>query len=95
MPRQLVQPKKGDKRFIRRDAEGHFTEKQVDVGRSLAVDRRAKSKTVVKKAKAIEAIRSIDRPAVRVGAVPGTRQSFREVGENDDKLQRSCCRTRV
>jgi hypothetical protein len=49
MPRQLIQPQKGDKRFIRRDAEGHFTEKQVDVGRSLAVDRRSKSKTVAKK----------------------------------------------
>ena len=37
-----------EKRYVRRDASGHFTEKQVDVGRSLAVDRRSKSKTVVK-----------------------------------------------
>ncbi len=49
MPRQLIEPHKGDKRYVRRDAEGHFTNKQVDVGRSLAVDRRSKSKTVVKK----------------------------------------------
>jgi hypothetical protein len=49
MPRQLVEPHKGDKRYVRRDAEGHFTEKQVAVGRSLAADRRSKSKSVVKK----------------------------------------------
>jgi hypothetical protein len=49
MPRQLIEPHKGDKRYVRRDAEGHFTDRQVDVGRSLAVDRRSKSKTVAKK----------------------------------------------
>jgi hypothetical protein len=49
MPRQLIEPHKGDKRYVRRDASGHFTDKQVDVGRSLAADRRSKSKTVAKK----------------------------------------------
>jgi hypothetical protein len=49
MPRQLIEPHKGDKRYVRRDAEGHFTNRQVDVGRSLAIDRRSKSKTVAKK----------------------------------------------
>ncbi len=49
MPRQLIEPHKGDKRYVRRDAEGHFTNRQVDVGRSLAVDRRSKSKTMAKK----------------------------------------------
>jgi hypothetical protein len=29
-----------DKRYIRRDAQGRFTKDQVDVGRSLADDRR-------------------------------------------------------
>ena len=29
----------GGARFVRRDAEGHFTEDQVDVGRSLSADR--------------------------------------------------------
>jgi hypothetical protein len=48
MPRQLIEPHKGDKRYIRRKA-GKFTSKQVDVGRSLAADRRSKSKTVVRK----------------------------------------------
>jgi hypothetical protein len=49
MPRQLTEPHKGDKRHVRRDASGHFTDKQVDVGRSLAADRQSKSKTVAKK----------------------------------------------
>ena len=37
--RELIEPHKGDKRYVRRDAEGHFKE-EVDVGRSLAADRR-------------------------------------------------------
>ena len=49
MPRELIEPHKGDKRYIRRGAKGQFTKKQVDVGRSLAADRRSKSKTVAKK----------------------------------------------
>jgi hypothetical protein len=48
MPRQLIEPHKGDKRYVRRK-KGEFTTKQVKVGRSLAADRRSKSKTVVKK----------------------------------------------
>jgi hypothetical protein len=35
--------------YIRRDARGRFTSDQVDVGRSLASDRRTKAKTVVRK----------------------------------------------
>lgn len=34
----------GEKRYVRRDAEGHFTEDQVDVGRSLSADRRREAK---------------------------------------------------
>ena len=49
MPRQSIEPHKGDKRYVRRDASGHFTKKQVDVSRSLAADRRSKSKRVAKK----------------------------------------------
>ena len=48
VPRRLIEPHKGDKRYVRRDAAGHFTEKQVDVGRSLAADRRSRSKKVAK-----------------------------------------------
>jgi hypothetical protein len=45
----MIDPHKGDKRYIRRNAEGQFTDQQVDVGRSLAADRRSKAKTVVPK----------------------------------------------
>jgi hypothetical protein len=48
MPRTLIEPHKGDKRFVRRK-KGKFTTRQVSVGRSLAADRRSKSKTVAKK----------------------------------------------
>lgn len=45
--RELIEPTPGDKRYVRRDKEGKFKD-VVDVGRSLAADRRSKSKTVVK-----------------------------------------------
>ena len=48
MPRELIEPHKGDKRFVRRDKRGAFKESE-DVGRSLAADRRTAAKTVVKK----------------------------------------------
>lgn len=46
--RELIEPHKGDKRYVRRDESGRFKESD-DVGRSLAADRRTKAKTVVKK----------------------------------------------
>jgi hypothetical protein len=48
MPRQLIEPHKGDKRYVRRK-KGKFTLRQTDVGRSLAADRRSKAKRTVKK----------------------------------------------
>jgi hypothetical protein len=45
--RELIEPTPGDKRYVRRDKEGKFKD-VVDVGRSLAADRRSKSKTAVK-----------------------------------------------
>ena len=45
--RELIEPHKGDKRYVRRNKKGEFKE-VVDVGRSLAADRRSKSKTIVK-----------------------------------------------
>lgn len=45
--RSLIEPTPGDKRFVRRDKQGQF-DKVVDVGRSLAADRRSTSKTKVK-----------------------------------------------
>jgi hypothetical protein len=43
--RELIEPHEGDKRYIRRDGRGRFTNDQVDVGRSLAADRRQHAKT--------------------------------------------------
>jgi hypothetical protein len=48
MPRELIEPHKGDKRYVRRK-KGKFTARQADVGRSLSVDRRSKAKTIAKK----------------------------------------------
>ena len=45
--RELIEPNPGDKRFVRRDAQGQFSQSD-DVGRSLAADRRQKAKTTVK-----------------------------------------------
>jgi hypothetical protein len=48
MPRELIEPHKGDKRYVRRDKQGQFKESD-DVGRSLSQDRKRKAKTVAKK----------------------------------------------
>ena len=45
--RELIEPTAGDKRFVRRDQGGKFRD-VVDVGRSLAADRRSKSSKSVK-----------------------------------------------
>jgi predicted cupin superfamily sugar epimerase len=55
--REVIELHKGDKRYARWDEPGQFTESQVNVGHSLAADRRSKSKTVVPKARATAAIR--------------------------------------
>jgi hypothetical protein len=45
--RELIEPHKGDRRFVRRDAQGRFSEVS-DAGRSLAQDRKRHAKTVSK-----------------------------------------------
>lgn len=45
--RELIEPHKGDKRYVRRDDEGRFKEVD-DVSRSLSQDARRKAKTEVK-----------------------------------------------
>ena len=45
--RELIVPHKGDRRYVRRDAQGRFSE-VVDAGRSLAQDRKRQAKTVSK-----------------------------------------------
>jgi len=46
--RTLIEPHMGDKRYVRRNKQGEF-KKEVDVGRSLAADRRSKANTKVPK----------------------------------------------
>ncbi|MFL6583493.1 MAG: hypothetical protein ACJ8KU_03130 [Chthoniobacterales bacterium] len=46
--RTLVEPHKGDRRYVRRNTKGEF-KKEVNVGRSLAADRRRKSSKKVAK----------------------------------------------
>jgi len=47
--REEIEPNNDDKRYVRRDASGKFTDDQADVGRSLSADRKQKSRTVVPK----------------------------------------------
>lgn len=42
--RELIEPHKGDKRYVRRDEKGRFKESD-DVSRSLSADVRKKAKT--------------------------------------------------
>lgn len=42
--RELIEPRKGDKRFVRRDENGRFSD-VVDAGRSMAQDRKRHAKT--------------------------------------------------
>lgn len=46
--RELIEPNEGDKRYIRRDDQGQFTDSQDDVSRSLSQDQRKDAKTEVK-----------------------------------------------
>jgi hypothetical protein len=46
--RELIEPTKGDKRYVRRKTDGTFG-KTVDVGNSLAADRKNSAKTKVPK----------------------------------------------
>jgi hypothetical protein len=46
--RERIEPNPNDARYVRRDAQGKFTEEQDDVGRSLTQDRKKKAKTEVK-----------------------------------------------
>jgi hypothetical protein len=45
--RELIEPNEGDKRFVRRDAKGQFSETD-DAGRSLSQDRKRKAKSSTK-----------------------------------------------
>jgi hypothetical protein len=45
--REMIEPNKGDKRYVRRDDQGRFTE-QVDVGKASAADQKRQAKTASK-----------------------------------------------
>ena len=45
--RELIEPHKGDKRYVRRDEQGRFSEVE-DVGRSLSQDRQREAKSTSK-----------------------------------------------
>jgi hypothetical protein len=47
--REMIEPNEGDKRYVRRDDEGEFTESQDDVGRSLGQDQKRDARTETKK----------------------------------------------
>ena len=47
--REVLKPQSRDTRYVRRDAQGKFTDDQVGVGRSLAQDRKKKANTTVPK----------------------------------------------
>ena len=46
--RELIEPTKGDKRYVRRKSDGTFG-KTVDVGASLSADKKTKAKKTVPK----------------------------------------------
>lgn len=46
--RELIEPRPGDKRYIRRDERGRFTGNQVDVGKSLSRDVKQPAKKAAK-----------------------------------------------
>ena len=46
--RTVIEPHKGDRRYVRRNKKGEF-KKQVSVGKSLAADRKKTAKAKVKK----------------------------------------------
>ncbi|HWK89584.1 MAG TPA: hypothetical protein VNP72_06295 [Longimicrobium sp.] len=43
--REMIEPNPGDKRYVRRDDQGRFTDDQVDVGRASATDQRQHAET--------------------------------------------------
>ena len=47
--RELIEPQDGDKRYVRRDEQGQFTDEQDDVSRSLSRDVRQDAETESKK----------------------------------------------
>ena len=47
--RELIEPNEGDKRYVRRNEQGEFTDSQDDVGRSLSQDQQRDAETETRK----------------------------------------------
>ena len=47
--RELIEPDEGDKRYVRRNEEGEFTDSQDDVGRSQSQDQQRDADTETRK----------------------------------------------
>ena len=47
--RELIEPHPGDKRYVRRDDQGKFTNDQVEVGKSLSKDVQQRAKITAPK----------------------------------------------
>ena len=47
--REQIEPNEGDKRYIRRNEQGEFTDSQDDVGRSLSQDQQKDAETETRK----------------------------------------------
>ena len=66
--RTTIEPHKGDRRYVRRNKKGQF-KSEVNVGRSLAADRRRKAKTKVGKGQG-------DRGDTGGGIIKAVKQAF-------------------
>ena len=47
--RELIEPNEGDKRYVRRNEQGEFTDSQDDVGRSQSQDQQRDAETESRK----------------------------------------------
>ena len=91
MPRELIEPRKGDKRYVRRKT-GKFTTSQDDVGRSLAADRRKKSKTVAKKG---EGDRGDRKPRASAAKAKVARKSKKVAKKTNKKTKKASLLSRL
>ena len=60
--RELLEPRAGDKRYVRRTAKGKFTDSQDDVGRSLAQDVKKRARRKVAAGRGDEGDQQRSRP---------------------------------
>lgn len=79
--RELIEPNEGDKRFVRRDEEGKFTESD-DVGRSLSQDQKRQAKTESESGQGDRG----DRKTSTGGSqnTQGSQQGFEQAGGEED-----------